>query len=194
MDLWVSSCVWQLLTMQPFNSIITSCSLWGTVSTTIQLYFSFLAALICFLTIIIKKVMLWNGLFLQRLWKVTERKGICEAVSLKTDSPIPLQTELFFITHPSESPSALLSLFNCTFSESLILSVQAHVLQLSAILRERLRILSLEHNSIFLEGTTICYHGNLYSGKDVGLRLCEPQKKKKIGTRVVSYRNNYSCI
>lgn len=72
--------------------------------------------------------------------------------------------------------------------------MQAHVLQLSVILRERLRILSLEHNSIFLEGTTICYHGNLYSGKDVGLRLCEPQKKKKIGTRVVSYRNNYSCI
>lgn len=43
----------------------------------------------------------------------------------------------------------------------------------------------------FLEGTIICYHGNSNSGKDVGLRLCEPQK---IRTRVVSYQNNYFCI
>lgn len=46
---WASYSVWQLLTMQPFNSIITFHSLWGAVSTTIQLYFSFLAGLICFL-------------------------------------------------------------------------------------------------------------------------------------------------
>lgn len=45
----VSFSVWQLLTMQPFNSIIIFHSHWGTVRATIQLYFTSLAALICFL-------------------------------------------------------------------------------------------------------------------------------------------------
>lgn len=36
---WGSRSVWQLLTMQPFNSIITFLSLWGAVSGTIPLYF-----------------------------------------------------------------------------------------------------------------------------------------------------------
>lgn len=45
----VSYSVWQLLTMQPFNSIIIFHSRWGAVRTTVQLYFPSLAALIYFL-------------------------------------------------------------------------------------------------------------------------------------------------
>lgn len=103
-----------LLTMQPFNSIITFHSLWGAVSTTIQLYFSFLAGLICFLIhkqLILKRVKLPIS--------TAAMKGhcmytdICESLS---DNLSLLQMQNpFFTIHPSGSPSALLFLFNCTF-------------------------------------------------------------------------------
>lgn len=57
---WASYSGWQLLTVQPFNSIITFHSLWGAVSATTQLYFSFLVGLICFL--------IHKQLILKRWW------------------------------------------------------------------------------------------------------------------------------
>lgn len=89
----------------------------------------------------------------------------------------------FFTIRLSESPPALLFLFNCTFfSVSYALRAGPRALVF-------INIMGMIWDSIFgLEGTIICYHGNPNSGEDVGLGLCEPRKR---WTKVVSRRDNY---